>query len=171
MHKSGSGKNLPKKINITIPEEYIFMESISGRKAEKRHDFQRMIGLAKTKPRPFSVIIVWKYSRFARNQEESIVYKSMLKKDNVDVISVSEPLIEGPFGSLIERIIEWMDEYYSIRLSGEVLRGMKEKPCKKAIRHLPVLAILQLDMESLMLLMRLNMPLSLISWTCMIIRT
>ena len=59
---------------------------------------------------PIDVILVWKFSRFARNQEESIVYKSMLKKDNVDVISVSEPLIEGPFGSLIERIIEWMDD-------------------------------------------------------------
>ncbi|MFR3946786.1 MAG: hypothetical protein ACLTZM_06570 [Ruminococcus sp.] len=33
-----------------------------------------------------------------RNQEESIVYKSMLKKDRVDVISVSEPVIDGPFG-------------------------------------------------------------------------
>ena len=73
------------------------------------------------------MILVWKYSRFARNQEESIVYKSMLKKDHVEVISISEPLVDGPFGSLIERIIEWMDEYYSIRLSGEVLRGMKEK--------------------------------------------
>ena len=70
------GKEFAEKNNITIPEEYIFIESVSGRKAEKRHDFQRMIGLAKTKPRPFSVIIVWKYSRFARNQEESIVYKS-----------------------------------------------------------------------------------------------
>ena len=79
------------------------------------------------------MILVWKFSRFARNQEESIVYKSMLKKDNVDVISVSEPLIEGPFGSLIERIIEWMDEYYSIRLSGEVLRGMKEKALQKRL--------------------------------------
>ncbi len=34
---------------------------------------------------------------------------------------------KNPFSSLIERIIEWMDEYYSIRLSGEVLRGMSEK--------------------------------------------
>src|SRR5699024_6804137 len=54
--------------------------------------------------------------------------KSLLKKKhNVDVISVSEPLVDGPFGSLIERIIEWMDEYYSVRLSGEVTRGMREK--------------------------------------------
>ena len=42
------------------------------------------------------------------------------------MVSVSEPLIDGPFGSLIERIIEWMDEYYSIRLSGEVMRGMTQ---------------------------------------------
>ena len=85
-----------------------------------------MIALAKSKEHPIDTIIVWKFSRFARNQEESIVYKSLLKKNNVDVVSVSEPLIDGPFGSLIERIIEWMDEYYSIRLSGEVMRGMTQ---------------------------------------------
>ena len=63
----------------------------------------------------------------------------MLKKDRVDVVSVSEPLIEGPFGSLIERIIEWMDEYYSIRLSGEVLRGMKEKALQHGYQTTPCL--------------------------------
>ena len=88
---------------------------------------RRMIAIAKQSSHPIDVILVWKYSRFARNQEESIVYKSMLKKDNVDVISVSEPLIDGPFGTLIERIIEWMDEYYSIRLSGEVLTRNERK--------------------------------------------
>lgn len=107
----------------------IFYEvGISGRKADKRPEFQKMVGLAKSSDHPADAILVWKYSRFARNQEESIVYKSLLKKKhNVDVISVSEPLVDGPFGSLIERIIEWMDEYYSVRLSGEVTRGMKEK--------------------------------------------
>ena len=117
-----------KSNHILISPEYIYQDDgISGRKAEKRPKFQEMIARAKSKDHPFDVILVWKFSRFARNQEESIVYKSMLKRDNVDVISVSEPLIEGPFGSLIERIIEWMDEYYSIRLSGEVKRGMTEK--------------------------------------------
>lgn len=116
------------KTNHTdIPMEYIFQDNgISGRKANKRPAFQQMIALAKSKEHPIDTIIVWKFSRFARNQEESIVYKSLLKKNNVDVVSVSEPLIDGPFGSLIERIIEWMDEYYSIRLSGEVMRGMTQ---------------------------------------------
>lgn len=106
---------------------HIFIDSgISGRKADKRPQFKEMIAKAKSKEHPVDVIIVWRFSRFARNQEESIVYKSLLKKVNVDVVSLSEPLIDGPFGKLIERIIEWMDEYYSIRLSEEVKRGMTE---------------------------------------------
>ncbi len=118
-------RDYAKKNNIVL--EYIYIDSgISGRKAEKRPAFQEMIAKAKSKEHPVDVLLVWKFSRFARNQEESIVYKSLLKKAGVEVISVSEPLIDGPFGSLIERIIEWMDEYYSIRLSGEVKRGMTE---------------------------------------------
>lgn len=118
-----------KKNDIVISADYIYTENgISGRHADKRPEFQRMIAAAKSEEHPIDVILVWKFSRFARNQEESIVYKSLLKKQcNVDVVSISEPLIEGPFGSLIERIIEWMDEYYSIRLAGEVMRGMTEK--------------------------------------------
>lgn len=128
------------KNNIILSNEYIFEEDgISGRKADKRPNFQRMIGLAKSKEHPFDVILVWKFSRFARNQEESIVYKSLLRKNNVEVISVSEPLVDGPFGTLIERIIEWMDEYYSIRLSGEVTRGMTENAMRGNFQSSPPL--------------------------------
>lgn len=120
-------KEFAHKNGIIISQ--IFYElGVSGRKAEKRPEFQKMIAMAKSSDHPVDAILVWKFSRFARNQEESIVYKSLLKKKhNVEVISVSEPLVDGPFGSLIERIIEWMDEYYSVRLSGEVTRGMTEK--------------------------------------------
>lgn len=128
-----------KKNDIIVSKDFIFSESVSGRHVQKRPEFQRMIATAKQPSHPIDVILVWKFSRFARNQEESIVYKSMLKKDRVDVVSVSEPLIEGPFGSLIERIIEWMDEYYSIRLSGEVLRGMKEKALQHGYQSTPCL--------------------------------
>lgn len=111
-----------------VPDEYIFYDDgISAKSVKKRKEFNRMIALAKSDEKPFSAIFVWKFSRFARNQEESIVYKSLLKKKGVSVVSVSEPIADEVFGSLIERIIEWMDEYYLIRLSGEVKRGMIEK--------------------------------------------
>ncbi len=110
---------------------------ISGRKAEKRPEFQKMIAFAKSKEHPYDSILVWKFSRFARNQEESIVYKSLLKKNNVEVISVSEPLPDGFIGELVERIFEWMDEYYSIRLSGEVIRGMTQKAMRGGYNSKP----------------------------------
>ena len=132
-------KDFAKKNDMIILQ--IFYElGISGRKADKRPEFQKMIALAKSDKHPVDCIIVWKFSRFARNQEESIVYKSLLKKKhNVEVLSVSEPLVDGPFGSLIERIIEWMDEYYSIRLSGEVFRGMKENALRGSFQARPPL--------------------------------
>lgn len=117
-----------KQHSYIIPKDFIFRDDgISGRHADKRPQFNQMIATAKQKPSPFSAVLLWKFSRFARNQEESIFYKSMLRKNGVEVVSVSEPMVDGPFGTLIERIIEWSDEYYSIRLSGEVKRGMTEK--------------------------------------------
>ena len=61
-----------KKNNIILLE--VFHEiGISGRKADKRPEFQRMISMAKSKDHPIDTILVWKFSRFARNQEESII--------------------------------------------------------------------------------------------------
>lgn len=126
------------KNDYIVPDEFVFCDDgISGRTAKKRPEFRRMVAWAKEKDHPFEVILVWKFSRFARNQEESIVYKSMLSRSGVDVISISEPLAEGPFGSLIERILEWMDEFYSIRLSGEVKRGMTEKVSRGEVVTIP----------------------------------
>lgn len=124
--------------DMIVPDEFVFVEDgVSGRYAKRRRAFQNMIALAKEKERPFDAILVWKFSRFARNQEESIFYKSMLGRAGVDVVSISEPLDDSPFGSLIERIIEWMDEFYSIRLSGEVKRGMNEKIFRSEIVTVP----------------------------------
>ena len=90
-----------------------------------------MIALAKMKPRPFDVIVLWKFSRFARNQDESVFYKSILRKTlGIDVVSVSEPLIAGAYGRLVESIIEWQDEFYCINLSGEVRRSMLSRARK-----------------------------------------
>lgn len=117
-----------KQHGYIVPNEYIFRDDgISGRKAEKRPEFIRMIATAMLKPAPFCAVLLWKFSRFARNQEESIFYKGMLSRNHIEVKSISEPILDGPFGSLIERIIEWFDEFYSINLSGEVKRGMKER--------------------------------------------
>ena len=117
-----------KRNDYIVPQEYIFVdEGISGR-STKRPAFQQMIGTAKQKSHPFDAILVWKFSRFARNREDSVVYKSMLRKQcGVEVVSISEQIGEDKTSILIEALLEAMDEYYSINLSEEVVRGMSEK--------------------------------------------
>lgn len=117
-----------KQHDIQIPDAYVFIdEGISGRTASKRPAFQKMIALAK-QDRPFQQILVWKFSRFARNRQDSIFYKSMLRRDcGIDVISITEPLSADPTSILIEALLEAMDEYYSINLAQEVKRGMQER--------------------------------------------
>lgn len=122
-----------------LPNEFIFLdEGISGKHTEKRPEFNRMIGTAKQKPRPFDAILLWKFSRFARNREDSIVYKSMLRRElGIDVISISEPLADDKMSIIMEAMIEAMDEYYSLNLAEEVKRGMTEKARRGGLQSTP----------------------------------
>ena len=122
-------KEYARKNEIILPEEFVFIdEAISGKNAETRPKFMEMIKISKNKPKPFDVILVWKFSRFARNRQDSIIYKSILRKEcEIDVVSITEQLPNDPTSILIEALLEAMDEYYSVNLAQEVKRGMNEK--------------------------------------------
>ena len=107
-----------------VVREYVD-EAESGRSID-RPGFKQMVATARQKPPPFEAILVWKLSRFARNREDSIIYKSLLRKQGVQVISINEPVEDTPSGRLLEGIIEVIDEFYSANLSQDVVRGMRE---------------------------------------------
>ena len=115
--------------NMYILPEHIYIdEGISGRKAEKRPAFMKMISTAKNKQKPFDVILVHKFDRFARNREDSVVYKSLLRKQcGIKVISITENIEDDRIGILVEPMLEALAEYYSVNLSEEVKKGMTEK--------------------------------------------
>lgn len=118
-----------KEHNIDILTEYIFKEDgISGTNIEKRESFKKMIATAKLKPKPFDVILVYSFSRFARNREDAIMYKSLLRKKlGIEVVSITQPLSEGKESILMEALYEAMDEYYSVDLAEQSIRGKLEK--------------------------------------------
>lgn len=122
-------KEYAERNGIILPEKFVFIdEAISGKNAKTRPEFMKMIKISKSKPKPFDVILVWKFSRFARNRQDSIVYKSILRKEcKIDVVSITEQLPSEPTSILIEALLEAMDEYYSVNLAEEVKRGMNEK--------------------------------------------
>ena len=110
--------------DCVVVKEYVD-EAESGRSID-RPGFKQMIAAARQKSPPFEAILVWKLSRFARSREDSIVFKALLRKHGVQVVSITEPFEDTPTGKLLEAIIESLDEFYSANLGEEVLRGMRE---------------------------------------------
>lgn len=111
------------KNNIELFDSYID-EGISGTK-EDRPEFQRMIKDAEKGL--FNVILVHKFDRFARKVEISQRIKSRLKKANVNVVSITEPIEDSPIGFFQEGLLELLSEYYVKNLSNEVKKGKRER--------------------------------------------
>ena len=99
----------------------------SARTAD-RPDFQNMIKDSANKA--FDYVIVWKLDRFSRDRIDSAMYKSVLKKNKVKVISATENITDDPTGILMEAVLEGMSEYYSADLSEKVIRGLTENALK-----------------------------------------
>jgi site-specific DNA recombinase len=107
-----------------------FVDEAETGRTTARPAFREMVALARRPNKPFEQILVWKYSRFARSREDSIVFKAMLKKAGVTVVSINEPFDDTPTGRLLEAIIESLDEFYSDNLGEEVTRGMRESAAR-----------------------------------------
>lgn len=134
-------KEYANKHNMVLSDTHIYAdEGISGRSTDKRLAFNRMITNAKKKPKPFDVILIHKFNRFARNREDAIIFKSLLKRDcGIKVISITEPIEDDKIGIIIESVLDAFSEYYSINLSEEVKKGMGEKASRGGVQSRPPL--------------------------------
>ena len=105
-----------------------YMDFESGRKVDKRDEFQRLIGDAGA--HKFDAVLIFHTSRFARNTIEAKHYKKLLRSElGIEVISVTQPLGDAndPAAFLAESVHEIFDEYYSVSLSFWTTMGLKEK--------------------------------------------
>lgn len=111
---------------LEIAEEYVD-EGRSGRSAD-RPEFQRMIATAKGRQRPWDMVLVIKWDRFARSVEDAAAYKSVLRnRCGVELIAVQQPSEDTATGRLVEGIMDVLAEFYSANLAEDVHRGMREK--------------------------------------------
>lgn len=110
--------------NYAILRDYID-EGISGRKAEKRPQFLQMI--EDSAKGEFQYVMIYDSSRFARNLEQSLVYKSLLKKNGVELLSITEPVLDEDTSLITDALFGAMNEMYSRKLSKNVKRGMEQK--------------------------------------------
>ena len=93
---------------------------------DTRPVFSEMLGDAKASPKPFNVILVHSFSRFARDNFTYAVAKVALNKAGIVVQSITQPLSDDPTGQMVESILVAFDAYTSKEIAKHTARGMKE---------------------------------------------
>ena len=72
-------------------------------------------------------VVVHKIDRLARNMEDHIAIRALLRRRGVALVSVTENLDDTASGRLVEGIHALMAEFYSANLAAEVRKGMGQK--------------------------------------------
>ena len=111
--------------DIELLEPFVDEGESAYAPADKRPGFCQMISYCRK--HPVELILVHKLDRFSRNREESILFKSLLRKHGVMVKSITENYDpETPQGFLYEGMIEVINQFYSMNLATETMKGMRE---------------------------------------------
>ncbi|WP_407832758.1 recombinase family protein [Veillonella caviae] len=114
---------------------HIYTDRALSARTDKRPEFRQMV--EDSKKGKFDYVIVYQLDRFSRSREDSAVYKSILRKNGVKVISAKENISDAPAGIILESMLEGMAEYYSAELSQKVNRGMYENALKGKMNGTP----------------------------------
>ena len=104
--------------DIEIVEEYV--DEAYSAKSSDRPSFQRMI--RDSAKREFEIIVVHKLDRFARNRQDSAMYRIILQKNGVVLRSVIENFDDSPESVILESLMEGLAEYYSKNFAREVMK-------------------------------------------------
>jgi DNA invertase Pin-like site-specific DNA recombinase len=72
-------------------------------------------------------VVVHKVDRLARNMEDHVAIRALLRRHGIALVSVTENLDETASGRLVEGIHALMAEFYSANLANEVRKGMGQK--------------------------------------------
>lgn len=97
---------------------------------DRREGFQQMIADANKKP-IWTKILVYDFSRFARNNKDANNYTADLEDLNIELISVTQAIDNSSGeGILMRGIINLLNEYYSRNLAKHTHAGLKQKAQK-----------------------------------------
>ena len=107
-----------------VVKEYI-EPGVSARD-ENRPEFRTMIGDLLGGKVDAKVILVTHTSRFMRNSEASLVYRKKLEKRGIKVVSIMQPIDDGPVGKLMETIFAAFDQYESDMNSYRTMAAMRQ---------------------------------------------
>lgn len=119
-----------------VLEEFVEL-GVSGRTVE-RPALRRLLSRCNDRERErVEVVLVHKLDRLARNLADHLAIRTMLRKADIALASVTESVDDSVSGQLVEHIMAAMSEFYSANLSEEVKKGMRQLVAKGGWPHRP----------------------------------
>lgn len=101
-------------------------EAKSGGSVAGRENFNRMLDACiREETRPQGLLL-WNYARFARDLDDAIYYKALLKSKGIIVHSLTDPIPEGHYGRIVELFIDISNEEKRRQTSSDAKRGLRE---------------------------------------------
>lgn len=98
----------------------------SGTTAKGRAQFRAMIEyfeFGEAAADGVSGLLLWSFSRFAREQDDFSYYISLIRRSGFIVKSITDQIPDGDFARMMEAFIAWKDARYSEDLKEHVKRG------------------------------------------------
>ncbi len=105
----------------------VFVDKGESAKTANRPEFLKAIGFCSKKKNSVNFFIVYKVDRFARNQNDHVTVREVLKRVGTELRSVTEPINEEPMGKAMEGMMSVFAELDNNLRAERCKNGMMER--------------------------------------------
>ena len=110
-----------------LPKENIFRDEGESAKATNRPQLLAMLEFCRQHKGSVEKCIVWKLDRFARNSDDHVMIRSILRKNGVSLVSVTEAIDDSPTGKLMETVLSGFAQFDNEVRTFRTTEGMKKR--------------------------------------------
>ncbi|MGB8988731.1 MAG: recombinase family protein [Candidatus Sulfotelmatobacter sp.] len=105
----------------------VFIERGESAKFADRTQLLELLEFCRNRENAVQALLVWKIDRLARNVGDHFNIKANLLKQNVRVVSVTEPIDANPEGKLLETILAGFAQFDNDLRATRTVQGMRKK--------------------------------------------
>ena len=110
-----------------LPKANIFRDEGESAKATNRPELLSMLEFCRKNKGKIAYCVVWKVDRFARNSDDHVTLRMVLKKNGVQLVSVTEPIDNSPTGKLMETVLSGFAQFDNEIRTFRTTEGMRKR--------------------------------------------
>lgn len=112
---------------LNLAAENVFRDEGESAKAMNRPQLLAMLEFCRKNKGKIDKCIVWKIDRFARNSDDHVMIRSILRKNGVSLMSVTEAIDDSPTGKLMETVLSGFAQFDNEVRTFRTTEGMKKR--------------------------------------------